>query len=232
MTEPAIPKIVTRDDWERARAEFAGPREDAHACRRRTRRRSAAPADDADGAGHGSGSGRLHLSARCVRRPAHADRVSLHVNKGAPHHKQCEGCTHSQTAMNSAVCAYLAERDVKLRRFQQRSVERDRRLPRLHGLDDAVVLDRRLRRCAWRPETVAISAATYETGDQCSKRMKRSGEGSKPCCPHYSCSTSLRTVGRNVGGLTRRVAQEPSGSWWRRDGRPIAQWTRTNAAVK
>src|SRR5439155_350075 len=24
-------------------------------------------------------------------------------NKGAPHHRQCEGCTHSQTAMNSAV---------------------------------------------------------------------------------------------------------------------------------
>lgn len=33
-------------------------------------------------------------------------------NLGAPHEKQCEGCTHSQTAMNSAVRAYLAERDV------------------------------------------------------------------------------------------------------------------------
>ena len=32
--------------------------------------------------------------------------------KGAPHHKQCEGCTHSQTAMNAQVRAYLAERDV------------------------------------------------------------------------------------------------------------------------
>src|SRR5262249_43973266 len=31
---------------------------------------------------------------------------------GAPHHKQCEGCTHSQVAMNAAVRAYLAERDV------------------------------------------------------------------------------------------------------------------------
>ena len=31
---------------------------------------------------------------------------------GAPHHKQCEGCTHSQAAMTSAVGAYLAERDV------------------------------------------------------------------------------------------------------------------------
>src|SRR5207245_9106002 len=26
--------------------------------------------------------------------------------------------------------------------------------------------------------------------------------------------------------------QDKAGSWWRRDGRPIAQWTRTNAAVK
>jgi predicted dithiol-disulfide oxidoreductase (DUF899 family) len=33
-------------------------------------------------------------------------------NKGAPHQKQCEGCTHSQAAMNPAVLAYLAARDV------------------------------------------------------------------------------------------------------------------------
>ncbi len=26
--------------------------------------------------------------------------------------------------------------------------------------------------------------------------------------------------------------QDQAGSWWRRDGRPVAQWTRTNAAVK
>ena len=32
--------------------------------------------------------------------------------KGAPHHKQCEGCTHSQAAMSADVCAYLAARDV------------------------------------------------------------------------------------------------------------------------
>jgi predicted dithiol-disulfide oxidoreductase (DUF899 family) len=26
--------------------------------------------------------------------------------------------------------------------------------------------------------------------------------------------------------------QDKPGSWWRRDGRPIAQWTRTDAAVQ
>ncbi len=28
------------------------------------------------------------------------------------------------------------------------------------------------------------------------------------------------------------LQQEEAGSWWRRDGRPVAQWTRTNAPVK
>ncbi|QDV26378.1 DUF899 family protein [Aureliella helgolandensis] len=31
---------------------------------------------------------------------------------GTPHHKQCEGCTFSQVAMNDAVRSYLGERDV------------------------------------------------------------------------------------------------------------------------
>jgi hypothetical protein len=26
--------------------------------------------------------------------------------------------------------------------------------------------------------------------------------------------------------------QDKAGSWWRREGRPVAQWTRTDAAVK
>ena len=31
---------------------------------------------------------------------------------GLPHHRRCEGCTHSQVAMNEMVRAYLAARDV------------------------------------------------------------------------------------------------------------------------
>ena len=44
-------------------------------------------------------------------------------NKGAPHHKQCEGCTHSQVAMTAAVCAYLAERDVSYAVFSSGPLE-------------------------------------------------------------------------------------------------------------
>ncbi len=51
----------------------------------------------------------------------------------------------------------------------------------------------------WRPKTVAISAATYEPATKRSKRLKRSGEELRPCCPRCSCSTSLRTVDRRHG---------------------------------
>ncbi len=34
------------------------------------------------------------------------------------------------------------------------------------------------------------------------------------------------------GDLPTGLPQDQAGSWWRRDGRPIAQWTRTDAAVK
>jgi hypothetical protein len=46
---------------------------------------------------------------------------------------------------------------------------------------------------------VVTSAATCGPATRCSKRMKRSGEGSRPCCPLFSCSTSLRTAGRRRG---------------------------------
>jgi len=112
MTEPATPKIVTRDEWERARAELL-VREKAHtragdelaAARRRLPMTRIEPVmvvgPDGPVPLHDVFEGRRML-------------IVYHFmwNKGATHHKQCEGCTHSQTAMNSAVRAYLAERDV------------------------------------------------------------------------------------------------------------------------
>jgi hypothetical protein len=68
-------------------------------------------------------------------------------NPGAPHEKQCEGCTHSQAAMNPAVRAYLAERDVNYAVFSSGPMGRDRCISGLHGLDDTVVLDGGFRRC-------------------------------------------------------------------------------------
>jgi predicted dithiol-disulfide oxidoreductase (DUF899 family) len=113
MTEPATPRIVTRDEWERARAELL-VREKAHthaadelaAARRRLPMTRIEPVTVVCP----DGPVRLH--------EVFAGRRMLIVyhfmwNQGAPHHKQCEGCTHSQTAMTAAVCAYLAQRDVQ-----------------------------------------------------------------------------------------------------------------------
>jgi predicted dithiol-disulfide oxidoreductase (DUF899 family) len=112
MSESATPNIASRDEWERARAELL-VREKEHtragdelaAARRRLPMTRMEPVTVAGPDGpvalQDVFEGRRML-------------IVYHFmwNKGAPHHKQCEGCTHSQTAMNSAVCAYLAARDV------------------------------------------------------------------------------------------------------------------------
>ena len=104
MTEPATPTIVSRDEWERARADLL-VREKAHthtgdelaAARRRLPMTRMEPVmvvgPDGPVPLHVVSEGRRML-------------IVYHFmwNQGAPHHKQCEGCTHSQVAMNSAVC--------------------------------------------------------------------------------------------------------------------------------
>src|ERR1043165_2497096 len=113
MTKSATPEIVSRDEWERARADLL-KREKAHthagdevaAARRRLPMTRMEPLTVEGPSGrvalHDVFEGRRML-------------IVYHFmwNKGAPHHKQCEGCTHSQTAMTPAVCAYLAARDVQ-----------------------------------------------------------------------------------------------------------------------
>src|ERR1700759_225978 len=103
MTEPATPKIVSRQEWEQARAELL-VREKAHtragdelaAARRRLPMTRMEPDTVLGAAGPGS-----LLDVFDGRRML----IVYHFmwNKGAPHHRQCEGCTHSQTAMTRAV---------------------------------------------------------------------------------------------------------------------------------
>src|SRR6478752_4063610 len=112
MTEPTTPTIVPREEWERARAELL-VREKAHthagdelaAARRRLPMTRMEPVMVLGPNGtvplHAVFEGRRMLLV-----------YHFMWNKGAPHHKQCEGCTHTQVAMTAAVCAYLAERDV------------------------------------------------------------------------------------------------------------------------
>src|SRR5262245_8934484 len=105
MTELATPSIVNRDEWERARAELL-VREKAHTragdeLAAALRRLPMTPLEPVTVVGPG---GPVSLQE------VFAGRRMLIVyhfmwKPGAPHHKQCEGCTHSQVAMSAAVCA-------------------------------------------------------------------------------------------------------------------------------
>jgi predicted dithiol-disulfide oxidoreductase (DUF899 family) len=155
MAESQSPQVVTRDQWEQARAELL-VREKAHtragdelaAARRRLPMTRMEPLTvvGADGL--------VPLLDVFEGRRMLIVYHFMWKRKGAAHHQQCEGCTHAQAAINSAVCAYLAERDVTYAVFSS-------------GPWDE------------RPETVATCVATCATAIRCSKRMKRSCEGSR-----------------------------------------------------
>jgi len=232
MTEPATSRIATRDEWELACAELL-VREKAHtragdelaAARRRLLMTRMEPVmvvgPDGPVSLHDVFEGRRML-------------IVYHFmwNKGAAHHKQCEGCTHSQTAMNSAVCAYLAERGVHYAVFSRRPW-------------DEIVAYR---------DFMGWTAPWYSTAD--SGDVLRTRDGGDLRCYLRADNQVFETYETKWRGIEAMLPtlqlldmtaygrqetwedspagwpQDKAGSWWRRDGRPIAQWTRTDAAVK
>jgi predicted dithiol-disulfide oxidoreductase (DUF899 family) len=231
MTEPTKPKIVTRDEWNRARAELL-VREKEHtragdALAAARRRLPMTSMDQVTVLGP-NGPSPLH--------EVFEDRRMLLVyffmwNKGAPHHKQCEGCTHSQTAMNAAVRAYLAERDVTYAVFSS-------------GPLDEIVAYR---------DFMGWTMPWYSTADSGDALATRNG-GDLRCYLRDSdqvfqtCETKWRGIEAMLPTLQlldltpygrqetwedspTGLSRDQAGSWWRRDGRPVAQWTRTDAAV-
>ena len=153
-------------------------------------------------------------------------------NKGAPHHKQCEGCTHSQTAMNSAVRAYLAARDVSYAVFSS-------------GPWNEIVAYRDFMGWTAPWYSTADSGDVLATrnggdlrcylraGDQVFETYETKWRGIEAMLPTLQL-LDLTPYGRQETWEDSPAGwpQDKAGSWWRRDGRPIAQWTRTNATVK
>ena len=151
---------------------------------------------------------------------------------GAPHHKQCEGCTHSQVAMTAAVCAYLNERDVTYAVFSS-------------GPLDEIIAYR---------DFMGWTAPWYSTADSGPALATRNGGDLR--CYLRSDDQVFQTYETKWRGIEAMMPtlqllditpygrqetwedspagwpQDQAGSWWRRDGRPIAQWTRTDAAAK
>jgi len=232
MTDSPSPDIVSRDEWEQARAALL-VREKAHthasdelaAARRRL---PMTPMEPVEVIGS---QGPLQLP------DVFEDRRALIVyhfmwNKGAPHHRQCEGCTHSQAAMNAAVCAYLAERDVTYAVFSSGPWEEIIAYRDLMGwttpwystADSGIVLATRNGgdlRCYLRDGEQVFQ--TYET----------KWRGIEAMLPTLQL-LDLTPYGRQETWEDSPAGwpQDKAGSWWRRDGRPVAQWTRTDEAIK
>lgn len=234
MNNSATPRIVSRDQWERARAELL-VREKAHtraadelaAARRRLPMTRMKPVMVVGP----DGPIRLHDVFE-GRRMLIVYHFMWHA--GAPHERQCEGCTHSQVAMNPAVRAYLAERDVSYAVFSSGP------WAELAAYRDFM---------GW----TAPWYSTAESGDALPKTrdggdlrsyLRADGEvfqtyettarGIEAMLP------TLQLLDLTVHGRQEKWEDSPlgwpqqdeAGSWWRRDGRPVAQWTRTDAPVR
>ena len=112
-------------------------------------------------------------------------------------------------------------------------MERDRRLPRLHGLDVAVVLDRRLRERAGDPKRCDLRCY-LRVGEQVFETYETKWRGIEAMLPTLQL-LDLTLYGRQETWEDSPAGwpqQDKAGSWWRRDGRPVAQWTRTNVHVR
>jgi predicted dithiol-disulfide oxidoreductase (DUF899 family) len=232
MMEPTTPKIVPRDEWERERAELL-VREKAHthagdelaAARRRL------PMTRMEQVSVVGPDGPIPLA------DVFAGRRMLIVyhfmwKKGSPHHQQCEGCTHSQVAMNSEVRSFLAARDVNYAVFSS-------------GPRDEIIAYR---------DFMGWTASWYSTADSGDVLKTRNG-GDLRCYLRSGDEVfeTYETKWRGIEAMLPTLQlldltpygrqetwedsppgwpQDEAGSWWRRDGRPVAQWTRTDAAVK
>ena len=234
MNDTATPPIVDRPQWQRARADLL-EREKAHtragdalAAARRRLPMTRMGAVTVTGA---SGPVPLHEVFE-GRRMLLVYHFMWHA--GAPHHKQCEGCTHSQVAMNDQVRAYLAERDVTYAVFSKglwpelaayrdfmgwtapwySTADTDDALPAIRNGGDL--------RCYLRSAGEVFQ--TYETTQR----------GIEPMLP------TLQLLDLTPYGRQETWEESPSGwpqpdeagMWWRQRGRPIAQWTRTDQPVK
>jgi predicted dithiol-disulfide oxidoreductase (DUF899 family) len=233
MNGSATPQTAPRDAWERVRAELR-VREKAYtragdalaAARRRLPMTRMEPVTVVG----------VHGPVRLL--DVFEDRRTLLVyhfmwHAGAPHEKQCEGCTHSQVAMNEAVRAYLAERDVSYAVFSSgpwaeiaayrdfmgwtmpwySTADTGNALPAIRDGGDL--------RCYLRVGGDVFQ--TYET----------TARGIEVMLPTLRL-LDLTPYGRQETWEDSPAGwpQDTAGSWWRRDGRPVAQWTRTHESVQ
>jgi predicted dithiol-disulfide oxidoreductase (DUF899 family) len=232
MKEAGTPRIVSREEWEQARAELlVHEKEHTHASDTLAAARRRLPMTPMEPVTVVGSKGPVPLQEVFESRRM---LIVYHFmwNKGAPHHEQCEGCTHSQAAMTTAVCAYLAARDVSYAVFSSGPLGeivayRDFMgwaTPWYSTADSGQALATRDGgdlRCYLRTDDQVWQ--TYET-------KWRGIEAMLPTLQLLDLTPYGRQETWEDSPVTIQLDQ--AGSWWRRDGRPVAQWTRTDKPVE
>lgn len=217
------PEIVTADQWQAALAELLVEEEahtragDALAARRRRLPMTPVPAASVIGA-----AGELPLLDVFEGRSM---LIGYHFmwHHGEPLHAQCGGCTFSISQVGPGWQAYLAERDITFAvlcagSWPEISVYREFMgwtMPWYSTADAPQIAGDGQLRCYLRE------------GDQVYLTYETDHRGTEVLDP------VLGLLDRTVYGRQEPWEDSPPGwpqhpmGWWRRDGRPVAQWLRT-----
>ncbi|MGC5614712.1 DUF899 family protein [Georgenia sp. Z1491] len=222
---------VDRTAWERAQAEHLVA-EKAHtragdalaAARRRLPVTRVGPVRLVGAEGEGS-------LARAFEGRRQLVTYSFMWHHGEPLHRQCEGCTFSMSQVSEATRAYLAERDVTF------AVLSEGAWPELAAYRDFMGWT-----MPWYSVELALDDPAVAGGGQL-RTFVRDGAVVYLAWQTIARGTELLDMANLVLDRTLLGRQEkwedspdgwpqtPAGTWWRRDGRPVAQWLRTDAPV-
>ena len=212
--ESSAPEIVDRATFQ-AELDALRLREKAH-----TRQGDAIPADrrrlpmvEVDGATllMGARGAVTLLDAFEGRRMLIAYYFMSHTGRPAP--EQCEGCTFYTSQVREL--SFIHSRDVTYATFCQGPVRRERALPRLHGLADALVLGPGVARHSpgWAPGRHDAHRLLPATGIQCVRDLlddnsRRRGDGQQLSVARLDCLRAAGGVGRLAGRLAKMVERQ------------------------
>jgi predicted dithiol-disulfide oxidoreductase (DUF899 family) len=230
-TTAPVPRIADRNEWQRLRQDLL-EREKAHmrsgdavaAARRRLPMMAMEPVELVGANGkvslHDVFEGRKMLLA-----------YFFMWNRGAPHHRQCEGCTHVIAQVSTAVRAYLAERDVTYAVFSRGPYQ-----------ELAAYRDFMGWTMQWYSTERAGDALETRNGGDLRSFLNHDGKvflTYETSGRGVECGLiSLRLLDLTPYGRQETWEDSPTGypqtqagGWWRRQGRPVAQWTVTDEPV-
>lgn len=230
-TRVPVPHIVDRNEWQRLRQDLL-EREKAHmragdALAAERRRLPMTPVESVELVG---ANGKVSLNDAFEGR-----RVLLAYffmwKRGAPHHRQCDGCTHLASQVSTAVRAYLAERDVTYAVFSRGPY------PELAAYRDFMGWT-----MPWYSTDLAGDALQTRNGGDLRSFLKHEGRvflTYETSGRGVECGLiSLRLLDLTPYGRQETWEDSPEGypqsqtsAWWGRDGRPVAQWTVTDEPV-